>query len=172
MTSYDQQYYQLLVQMLKHNHCHHHHHYSGIKTDLFSGIEILQTRCHSSRTSRWRSCRYSDPSWRSGTLRSHTDHGSHVQHRRPGTAADLATDLRHTSREGCACSPRMTSYSSTSATVEMADVLGVGKYLYKPRHLFLFVYYSILFTSCTYFVYCIFVYFVYSSIQPLAVILQ
>ena len=38
--------------------------------------------------------------------------------------------------------------------------------------LFIFVYYSILFTSCSYFVYCIFVYFVYSSIQPLAVILQ
>jgi len=38
--------------------------------------------------------------------------------------------------------------------------------------LFLFVYYSILFTSCSYFVYCIFVYFVYLSIQPLAAILQ
>ena len=38
--------------------------------------------------------------------------------------------------------------------------------------LFLFVCYSILFTSCPYFVYCVFVYFVYSSIQPLAVILQ
>ena len=38
--------------------------------------------------------------------------------------------------------------------------------------LFLFVYYSVLFTSCRYFVYCIFVYFVYSSIQPLTAILQ
>ena len=38
--------------------------------------------------------------------------------------------------------------------------------------LFLFVYYSILFTSCPYFVYCVFVYFVYSSIQSLAAILQ
>ena len=38
--------------------------------------------------------------------------------------------------------------------------------------LFICVYYSILFTSCPYFVYCVFVYFVYSSIQPLAAILQ
>ena len=38
--------------------------------------------------------------------------------------------------------------------------------------LFLFVYYSIMFTSCTYFVYCVFVYFAYSWIQPLAAILQ
>ena len=43
---------------------------------------------------------------------------------------------------------------------------------YVLTHSLLFVYYSILFTLCPHFVYCVFVYFVYSSIHPLAAILQ